>query len=351
MQIFRKDAERYITQCFEELVNNPDLESYNSSFVTELRETADLEKKLKANLFDKLNAKGLEELITRFNKMNLCTVETLRVSGKKASIGYEVIDKNEISEDAKQYLETLNKDSIEKITSKLPVEKVDRITSVPKMYINYLNDDNLIKILESDKYEEVIDSFKNIKKKKHINRIVGETEDINDLPEILNEPIPEMVVDKIPAKYEARFKAGFARKTDKEKDDIIEAIEDLYNNHGGKAKTMQDHHWIEQSRIKDKRRYPFLQHPPMRRNLLKDDSNLSLIVGHNGGHLNKYNEELDRALAEVLDNIKNNFGEDYMIFANNDNFKNFLEGEINKVINRMKMNYSKISVNNVFVID
>ena len=94
-----------------------------------------------------------------------------------------------------------------------------------------------------------------------------------------------------------------------------------------------------------------LQHPPMRRNLLKDDSNLSLIVGHNGGHLNKYNEELDRALAEVLDNIKNNFGEDYMIFANNDNFKNFLEGEINKVINRMKMNYSKISVNNVFVID
>lgn len=281
--------------------------------------------------------------------------ETLIKSGKWDEIIESIgktssVNKNEISEAARQYLETLNKDSAQKIISTLPVEKVDRITSVPKKYVNYLNDDNIIKILESDKYEDVIDSLKNVKKKKHINRIVRETENINDLPKILNEPTPVRVANKIPAKYEARFKAGFAKKTDSEKSDIIEAIEELYGKYG-KSKTMQDHHWIEQSRIKKAKRYPFLQHPPMKKDLLKDDANLSLIVGHNGGHLNKYNEELDFALKEVRENLENKFGKDYMIFAENEKFINYLEEEINKVLKRMKKNYSKMSINNIYVID
>ena len=242
--------------------------------------------------------------------------ETLIKSGKWDEIIESIgktssVNKNEISEAARQYLETLNKDSVQKIISTLPVEKVDRITSVPKKYVNYLNDDNIIKILDSDKYQEVIDSFNNIKKKKHINRIICETENINDLPKILNEPTPARVVNKIPAKYEARFKAGFAKKTDTEKSDIIEAIEDLYGKYG-KSRTMQDHHWIEQSRIRNKTDFPFLQQPPMRMNLLKDDTNLSLIVGHNGGHSGRYNNLLDKKLIDLKQDLIFEYGVDYM---------------------------------------
>lgn len=53
MVILRKDAELYITQCFEELVNNPDLKSRDETFVTELKNCSDLSRFLKLNLFDK----------------------------------------------------------------------------------------------------------------------------------------------------------------------------------------------------------------------------------------------------------------------------------------------------------
>ena len=41
----------------------------------------------------------------------------------------------------------------------------------------------------------------------------------------------------------------------------------------------------------------------------------------------------------------------HMIFADNEKFINYLEEEINKVLKRMKKNYSKMSINNIYVID
>lgn len=257
--------------------------------------------------------------------------ETLMKNGKWDEIIESLkktssINKNEISEAARQYLETLNKTSAKKIISTLPVEKVDRITRVPKKYINYLNDDNIIKILDSDKYQEVIDSFNNIKKKKHINRIICETENINDLPKILNEPTPARVVNKIPAKYEARFKAGFAKKTDSEKSDIIEAIEDLYGKYG-KSKTMQDHHWIEQSFIR-KKEYSFLKTPPMKNDLLTYDQNLSLIIGHNGGHSSEYEKKLKDLLDDISENLQ---------YIKKQDYEKYVNDEVSYVIEQMKM--------------
>ncbi len=277
--------------------------------------------------------------------------ETLIKSGKWDEIIESIgktssVNKNEISEAARQYLETLNKDSAQKIISTLPVEKVDRITSVPKKYVNYLNDDNIIKILESDKYEDVIDSLKNVKKKKHINRIVRETENINDLPAILNSPTPTRVTNKIPSKYEARFKAGFAKKTDTEKDAIIESIEELYEKYG-KSKTMQDHHWIEQSFIK-KGDYSFLKSPPMDIDLLKTDENLSLIVGHNGGHQLKYENDLRMELNGLVDVLKN--------VTDEVEYNKIVNTEVRKIIEKMKkMNNQGVnslySNQKIFVID
>lgn len=257
--------------------------------------------------------------------------ETLIKSGKWDEIIESIgktssVNKNEISEAARQYLETLNKDSAQKIISTLPVEKVDRITSVPKKYVNYLNDDNIIKILEADKYEDVIDSFKNIKKKKHINRIVRETENINDLPAILNSPTPTRVTNKIPSKYEARFKAGFAKKTDTEKDAIIESIEELYEKYG-KSKTMQDHHWIEQSFIR-KKEYSFLKTPPMKNDLLTYDQNLSLIIGHNGGHSSEYEKKLKDLLDDISENLQ---------YIKKQDYEKYVNDEVSYVIEQMKM--------------
>lgn len=66
---------------------------------------------------------------------------------------------------------------------------------------------------------------------------------------------------------------------------------------------MQEHHWIEQSRIRDTKTYPFLRCPPMEEDLLKSDKNLSLIVGHNGGHKETYNKLLDKRLDFIKDRL------------------------------------------------
>lgn len=64
---------------------------------------------------------------------------------------------------------------------------------------------------------------------------------------------------------------------------------------------MQEHHWIEQLRIRNTGKYPFLGSPPMKEDLLRSDKNLSLIVGHNGGHKKAYNDLLDNKLDYIVD--------------------------------------------------
>ena len=227
--------------------------------------------------------------------------------------------------------------SVKEVFDSIPAERLSKLTNLPKSKLNYfneLNDENLIKVLKSEKCEEIIDSFSYIKKRKDIDRIIKGVDNIDTLPKLLKEPLPERIAGKIPEKYEARFKAGFAKKSYDDKNKILSEIEELYDKYG-RAKTMQDHHWIEQSRIKDTARYPFLQQPPMRTNLLTDDSNLSLIVGHNGGHTSFYNEELlDKQLKELRNYLRKNFGPNYM--ANPEQIADIVNIKIDKIIKNLK---------------
>ena len=116
---------------------------------------------------------------------------------------------------------------------------------------------------------------------------------------------------------------------EKQRQEVTEYIGEFYQKYGDSGKTMQEHHWIEQSRIKDRDTYPFLSCPPMKEDLLKSKSNLSLIVGHNGGHKKSYNDLLDDKLdyiTDFLDQMSKNTGipvsnllkkEDIMVEINN----------------------------------
>ena len=66
---------------------------------------------------------------------------------------------------------------------------------------------------------------------------------------------------------------------------------------------MQEHHWIEKSRI-GKRKYQFLKKPPMKIDLYTDKKNLSLIVGHNGSHKNTYNLLLEEKLDRITQSLE-----------------------------------------------
>ena len=109
--------------------------------------------------------------------------------------------------------------------------------------------------------------------------------------------ISKQLKKMVPDKYVERASKAINVMPEKEQKEVLDFIEKLYNDFGPK-KTMQDHHWIEKSRIK-KKKYQFLKNPPMKINLYDDKKNLSLIVGHNGSHKNTYNLLLDKKLDEI----------------------------------------------------
>lgn len=119
----------------------------------------------------------------------------------------------------------------------------------------------------------------------------------------------------------------------------MEHIEELYRKYGDPRKTMQEHHWIEQSRIRNTEKYPFLGCPPMKEDLLKSDKNLSLIVGHNGGHKNTYNRLLDKKLGrlkDILENlcIENNVKMNELI--NDEKITNMINSQVSKIIGELQ---------------
>ena len=128
--------------------------------------------------------------------------------------------------------------------------------------------------------------------------------------------ISKQLKKMVPDKYVERASKAIDVMPEKEQKEVLDFIEKLYNDFGPK-KTMQDHHWIEKSRI-GKKKYQFLKNPPMKINLYDDKKNLSLIVGHNGSHKNTYNLLLDKKLDEiktVLDDlcIENNIKIDRLL--------------------------------------
>ncbi|MDD5929638.1 MAG: hypothetical protein PUC37_07530 [Spirochaetales bacterium] len=106
--------------------------------------------------------------------------------------------------------------------------------------------------------------------------------------------------------------------------------------------------------------FPFLQQPLMRTNLLKDDSNLSLIIGHNGGHTANYNTLLDSEvdllksrLSRKYKNIKvtDYMKYDYIVI----DIENSVTDIISKLKNKLKIDEGKIgnllTSNKIYILD
>lgn len=91
--------------------------------------------------------------------------------------------------------------------------------------------------------------------------------------------------------------------------------------------------------IKDTKKYPFLGSPPMDEDLLKSKTNLSLIVGHNGGHKNTYNRLLDEKLSRLKDIledlcIENNVKMSELI--NDKKITNMINSQVSKIIGELQ---------------
>lgn len=143
----------------------------------------------------------------------------------------------------------------------------------------------------------------------------------------------------VPQKYYERAHDLISNMPEKQRQEVTEYIGELYQKYGDPRKTMQEHHWIEQSRIKNTNMYPFLNCPPMKEDLLKSKSNLSLIVGHNGGHKNIYNRLLDKKLDSIskdlkLECLKRNISLNKLL--QDDNIKRLVNNNVEKIITEMQ---------------
>ena len=133
--------------------------------------------------------------------------------------------------------------------------------------------------------------------------------------------------------YADTVKKALAKCNKTERKEIENYIQELYTR-CGKKKSVQNHHWIEQSRIKEQqyiKQFPFLQCPPMKEDLLKSEKNLSLIAGHNGRHKDDYNKLLDKLLTDIGDDLSSKYGEDYQtLFAETSDKAQILKKSVNE---------------------
>ena len=143
----------------------------------------------------------------------------------------------------------------------------------------------------------------------------------------------------IPSKYRDRAQKLLSNMPEKQRQEVTEYIGELYRKYGDPRKTMQEHHWIEQSRIRNTEKYPFLGSPPMDEDLLKSKTNLSLIVGHNGGHKKEYNDLLDEKLKGIskdlkLECLKRNISLNELM--QDDNMKKLVNDNVKRIITEMQ---------------
>ena len=109
--------------------------------------------------------------------------------------------------------------------------------------------------------------------------------------------------------------------------DVIDYMQELFDKYGRVEQVMQEHHWIKQEFITNGG-YPFLKCPPMKYDLLKDEKNLSTIIGHVGCHKKTYNDFLEEELKRILDYWEISSGD---IDGTNDLILNLIEEISNKV--------------------
>lgn len=76
--------------------------------------------------------------------------------------------------------------------------------------------------------------------------------------------------------------------------DVIDYMQELFDTYGRVEQVMQEHHWIKQEYITNGV-YPFLKY-----DLLKDEKNISTIIGHVGCHKKTYNDFLEEELEHIL---------------------------------------------------
>ena len=141
----------------------------------------------------------------------------------------------------------------------------------------------------------------------------------------------------VPKKYVDRATKSISAMPETKQKEIMDFIEKL-NNDFGKKKTMQEHHWIEKSRI-GKRKYQFLKKPPMEIDLYTDKKNLSLIVGHNGSHKKAYNDLLDKKLdmlQSTLDDLslENKIGIDKLL--KDEEIITIINSQVSEIITEMQ---------------
>ena len=104
--------------------------------------------------------------------------------------------------------------------------------------------------------------------------------------------------------------------------DVIDYMQELFDKYGRVEQVMQEHHWIKQEYITNGG-YPFLKY-----DLLKDERNLSTIIGHVGCHKKTYNKFLEKELKNIKDYWKISSGD---IDGTNDLVLNLIEDLSNKV--------------------
>ena len=109
--------------------------------------------------------------------------------------------------------------------------------------------------------------------------------------------------------------------------DVIDYMQELFDKYGRVEQVMQEHHWIKQEYITNGV-YPFLKCPPMKYDLLKDERNLSTIIGHVGCHKKTYNKFFEKELERILKYWKISRGD---VEGTNDLVLNLIEDISNKV--------------------
>lgn len=118
----------------------------------------------------------------------------------------------------------------------------------------------------------------------------------------------------IPPVYYSRAQSSIRKMPKEDQIEVLDYMDELFNEYKSADRVMQDHHWIAQSKV-DILRYPFLKSPPAI-DLIHDQRNLNLIVGHVGVHCKTYFSLVDKELsilAKTLSDAKKNGNNSYTI--------------------------------------
>ena len=124
-------------------------------------------------------------------------------------------------------------------------------------------------------------------------------------------------------------------KTSPKRQEILDYMQELFNQYGSTDQIMQEHHWIKQEYIKNGL-FPFLQCPPMKKDLLIDENNLSTIIGHVGSHKETYNSKIYNFLNNLSDDLIEMYDIEDLSFIKSEEAIDYLNTSIINYIDNLK---------------